>query len=706
MPYANPEDRRAARRRYEQARPNRRSSTRNTSRTARRAEHELTFVGVDGEGVDRPDGTHDYNLLSIGDQSLHHLDGSRLTTDDVFGFLWSCAEPGSTYVGFYIGYDLAQWLRDLPDERAAMLLTEAGQAKRRRTNSHGNPIPYPVRWGRWEFDVLPNLKRFKLRLQGEKGWVYVCDAGPLYQMSLLAAIDPEDWPEGLAVVTPAEFEQVTRGKAERGASVVPRGTPVDPDTIAYNVLENELLSRLMTRTNEGLVGMGVRLTKTQWHGPGQAAQAWLKNTAPDHTGDACRDATGDLGPFEAAQASYFGGWFEIMAHGHVPGETFEYDINSAYPAIIATLPCLLHGTWSHTTGRVRRRADYRLVRADVSGSDPYVGAMPHRRGINVLRPSWTSGWFWEHELTAARRAGLIDRARIYESWTYEPCDCPPPFAPVADLYEHRLRVGKKTPHGRAMRLVYNSAYGKMAQSVGAPMFGNSVYASLITAGCRTKILEAIGTHPEGTAAVVMVATDGVYFTSPHPGLDVDPARLGAWDAATKENLTLFKPGVYWDDKARSAIEGGGRLKLRSRGISAKALSEQVANIDRLFQRFYGHPDSIMWPAITITVPFGVVSPRQALNRGKWHLCGAVEHDKHLIQTSAPHAKRDPRPPEACVDLALLRSSPHANAGHEPSVPYERSFGYDGIRAKALDGDLPIVPEGELNGLLAAWFGVG
>jgi hypothetical protein len=109
-----------------------------------------------------------------------------------------------------------------------------------------------------------------------------------------------------------------------------------------------------------------------------------------------------------------------------------------------------------------------------------------------------------------------------------PCDHEPPLRHLEGLYQPRFGIGKDTPEGKAFKLVYNSVYGKFAQSVGEPVYGNPAYASLITRGCRTRILDAIATHPRRSAAVAMMATGGVYFLTPHPQID---ARRAAWLAA-------------------------------------------------------------------------------------------------------------------------------------------------------------------------------
>src|SRR5208282_5751698 len=114
------------------------------------------------------------------------------------------------------------------------------------------------------------------------------------------------------------------------------------------------------------------------------------------------------------------------------------------------------------------------------------------------RPQSTSGYYWERELAASMRAGLIHTVKVTEGWRYDPCDCESPMRALHDLYQQRRTVGKNSPEGKAYKIVYNSVYGKLAQSIGNPRYANPIYASLITSGCRTMILDAIASHPKGT----------------------------------------------------------------------------------------------------------------------------------------------------------------------------------------------------------------
>jgi hypothetical protein len=644
-----------------------RKPTRNRSRDAKaktRNTGPLEFIGVDGEGVTLADGTHRYVLLGVGDQQIENPDG--LTWEECFEFLWSQFRTGPTaYTGFFLGYDFIQMLRGLREERARMLLTAEGRAKRAPNPAKGKGkrvMPFPVECAGWEFDIL-GTKRLKIRKKGSKRWMYICDTGPFFQKSFLAVIDPREWSD--PVVTQEQYDRLVAGKGKRGTAVL------DDDMRRYNREENAALSTVLGRLDDGLRSLGIELAPGQWFGPGQAASAWLKGRAI--TAEAL-SAVVPAGALEAARASYFGGWFEIMAHGIVPGITYEYDINSAYPYIISTLPCLEHGRWRHNDHDHYERPFITLVHAAVTGSGRHVGSMLHRDDCgNISRPSRTEGWYWLDELRAAVSAGVVDPGYVItESWQYEPSDCPPPLREVRDIYDLRRRVGKKTPLGIACKLVPNSLYGKFAQSVGSPEYGNPVYASLITSGCRRMILDATATHPGGAKSVLMVATDGVYFDSVHPMLPCSP-QLGEWEMDRKQNLCLFKPGVYWDDAARENVARGEAPVFKARGVNARDFGSQLQHVDNLFRTLSADkPRRIDWPAVEFPVSFSMVTALQALQRNDWSLAGTLVNEPTNKQSSDPSLKRS----SWYWDGDLLRSRPNRNDPYEPSRPYEKRFGME------------------------------
>jgi len=694
-------------------------------------EHEhkgvTSFVGIDGEGINTL-GEHRYALLGIGDEYI--TDNSGISWQEAFEFIYAKHRAYEAMCGFFLGYDFNQLFKTLPEQTAWMLLTPKGIELRRPKRSP-NPHPFPVRLDGWEFDML-GMKRLKLRPklcdcpigEGHKlckckkpPWHYVCDSGPFFQQSLLAVIDPSKWKE--PIVSPEEYEIILEGKRRRADA-----TRVDDDMIRYNQLENRVLCRALGALDRGFREIGVVLPPSRWFGPGQAAQTWLRSETVKPT----RKLQGIPDYFmDAARKSYFGGWFEIMAHGIIPGETHEYDINSAYPYIISKLPCLEHGTYSRGEGLPSvAENELCLVRARVwsrsalshhpEKNKQYIGSMLHRGNDgNIWRPTATEGWFWWHELEAAIGAKCVQplprkpRSNLhpicYEWVKYSPCNCFPPMRRVVSLYLRRQAVGKDSPLGKGAKTSYNSMYGKFAQSVGSPVYGNPIYASLITAGCRTMILNAIASHPIGKKDVTMVATDAVYFRTPHPNLPIGEG-LGKWGHKSRRNMCQFKPGVYWDDSARRAISNGSSPHFKARGVNARDFASQISSVDSQFREMVPGKYWTRWPRVEFNISFALTSCSQALARNDWETAGFVDQGT-AVQSSDPHIKRtgvywdndcwrtEPWTPSLTIDYDEMTSHWEIE-----SVPYEKRFGLEDPFSWESRELLGVSPDGNIGDLFS------
>jgi hypothetical protein len=697
---------------------------------------------------------HIYVLLRCGTApAVTNPDG--LDWEESIEYLYSNYRPRDVYVGFFLGYDFTQILKSLPRNKAWQLFSHEGIKKRKWIDAQGVPHYHSVKVvgmrGVWELHMhadrrlairpkickcpgdshLPKAQRKGSHDQAP--WMYVNDAGGFFQTSFLNVINPSKWET--PIVTDEEYELIKTGKEARSSATL------DDDMLRYNALENGVLARVMEVLAEGLRKASVELSKTSWYGPGQAAQAWLRHVNAPKSEDIIKAVPAMF--INLARRSYFGGWFEIMMHGIIPGISYEYDINSAYPAVISKLPCLLHGKYESRTPKTPHEGlpslpdgAIRLVQAHVWGSSQYIGTMLHREiDGSILRPRQTSGVFWQHELQAAMDAGLIDRIACVHWRTYRPCDCPPPLKGMAKLYDERLKVGKNSPQGKGYRLVYNSAYGKFAQSIGDPPYANPIYASLITAGCRTQILRAIATHPEKAKAVAMVATDGVYFRTPHPSLPISK-KLGDWeggectaekcpkrdsgkhDCGEKHRLTLFKPGVYWDDRARQQIAEGKLPVFKARGVNAASFAEVLGDFDQDFKNWNGTmpDDKKDWPARQFKLTFSMVSCKQALFR-EWGEAGKVS-EVFMTHSSYPGEKRTfaeytgvkqaaaSRRVIAGFDGEVYRSRPHygyavpSTSMPFPSKPYDKAQGVASMYENgAMDAEMyGITPDGLVKDL--------
>lgn len=642
------------------------------------------FVGVDSEGIGQGK-DHRAVLLGVGgDRAGQYENTTGLHWSEAFNHLYEQyrQRPHSAYVGFYLGYDFNEWLKSLPETAAWRLLTEKGKASRLvpgGDNKKGRRTHYPVRLDGWEFDMLgfkrltirpmicdckdPNRDSYLECNHRQLPNMYICDAGPFFQMPLIKVIsrdlwknDPDGWP-----ISEEEYETVLAGKQRRASA------ELDDEMRLYNRLENELLARVMNRLAKGFIKAGIRLGNDEWYGPGAAASKWLAMQPVSKRRELIKKVPEWW--LDLCKGSYYGGWFEIFAHGMMRSLSYNYDINNAYPYAISLLPCSECGMWSRGKGELPSgSAKYTLVHATVTTLGDRIGAMPYRTHVgSILRPKRVRGWYWLDEIQAADRAGLVETYSVEEWAMYWPnpkCEHGNrPLKAVEDMYYERLRVGKASAHGLAIKLTNNSGYGKFAQNVGSAPYGNWFYASRITSACRIQILDAIATHPGHKESVLMVATDGICFDSPHPGLPLS-RNLGEWEETEYKGLCLFKPGVYWHNSGKKAM-----VKAKTRGVPAKEFIKYIRELEYQFREWWYHPwrrphacgwstkDEAWeevpgpigtglrlvtvnrWPEIGIPVPFSMTSCKMALNQNQWSKAGIVNRSTVLKQSSDPWMKR-------------------------------------------------------------------
>jgi hypothetical protein len=697
---------------------------------AKRATTVPEFVGVDSEGIGK--GSHHRAvLLGVGDQQYISGDLAKgLQYEEVFEFLYAQYErkPHAAFVGFYLSYDFNQWLKSLPRSAAWELLSKAGKAKRFVGGTAKRRMYYPVHLDKWDIDML-GFKRLSIRPRvcdcyeravkcqhKQKAWMHICDAGSFYQMSFARTCNPEMWkddPEG-PICTQAEWDQLFKGKERRSYA------KLDKEMMEYNVLENILLARCMGRLARGFASIGIRLAKDQWYGPGATAGKWLSSK-----GAIKHRQLYDIMPewFDTiCRKSYYGGWFEIFSHGIIRGKTWNYDINNAYPYATSKLPHICSECrYNRGTGEYKGNSNYVLMYGTLHAANPRIGPVPYRdKNGGILRPAIAKGWYWKHEIDAARRAGLVKRQFTDEWVEFTPCAHKAPLSDIRDLYNLRLEVGKNSAQGLSIKLNNNSCYGKFAQSTGSAPFNNWFYASLITAHCRVQILDAIATHPQQANSVLMVATDGVLFDAPHPRLPVSK-QLGEWDATEYTDVCLFKPGVYWHKEGKEAL-----LKVKSRGVPKKEFMDGIAEVEEYFtaMQYNGYAPGqiyessgnvairLVWPWFKVTVGFRMKSCTQALNERKWDRAGQVQESVEIIQNSDPFNKRrravynlEKRRIDTVIhDLSIMDTETHYYG--EVRYPKQKPMGYgfdgapiDGIleaaetlRAKPAKYDIPINPD--------------
>jgi hypothetical protein len=612
------------------------------------------FVAVDGEGGGKDRiGRQQYKLLRAGDAVLYN-DDQDLTTLECLAFL-SSLETNVIYVAFYFDYDVTMILRHASPKQRERVLHPIKYGLEGRGERRATYI------GEYEVEYMPH-KYFRCRKIGAKKWVEINECGPFFQCSFVKAIT--DWETG----TPEERAMIRVNKLRRSEF-----DTIGPVEIEYNRMECRHLEELMNKFRDVCQGSGYM--PSRWQGPGYLATDMFRQR-----GIPKRKEYGlDVEFQEYANHGYYGGRFELFKIGTVR-DVREYDINSAYPYAMLSLPCLMHGAWNYRKGTPDPGALF-VANVRFGHRDTAVCNLPVRdeKSGTISWPSFGGGWYWSTEIAAALRTGKTYIAEWRDYWQYDKrCDCRP-FDWVKDVYAERKRIGKGTK-GYVLKLGLNSLYGKCAQSIGSAPYANPCWAGLITAHCRAALIDAYSRIDP--RQLVMLATDGIYTICDLPWLDCGE-QLGQWESKLHREMFLVQPGVYFSSEA---IE---RPKTRGAPMALMIEYEQIFRDH--FAHWLRNPPRDMLGLITtfpsvelpLTVFVGMKLAqawRKPFLAGKW--LGTTRKIGFDFRSKREYADHD----ELCVHTFPKRGRPFGM-----SAPYGRAIGAwreEAGELAALLGDQP------------------
>lgn len=515
------------------------------------SKEENIYVGIDGEGQGRE--VHKYLLLGAstksGDRQWWIYEPNGLSTEQCLDFLLELPKNNLKAFSFSFGYDLTKILADIPNEILYLLFRPELRARVGKDAIKG---PRPVIWNGYKL----NLQGTKFTIAKGDRYRVVWDIFKFFQSKFVSAL--KEWKVGNQEL----LDRMAHMKDKRADF-----DKEDPDAVRKYCLEE---CQCMAELAEKLVLAHEKcaLRLKSFYGAGSSASAMLlKMGVRDKIKRAPKEMTGPVA------SAFFGGRFENSVIGRIEGTVYNYDISSAYPYQLCFLPCLLHGTWVHTTkredispDRCRTALVRYSMRANPRISDwaPFPFRTPD--GSICFPTESGGGWVWRDEYLAGERH-WCDNVGFVEAWVYHcECDCQP-FKDIPIYYNERCRIGKEGP-GIVLKLGCNSVYGKLAQSVGKGMFNSWIWAGLITSGCRAQLLDLIGLH-ENRANLLMVATDGIYtrerfdtpaFDKRYPltgkerridrprdtGTSSTGKPLGGWEEkVVDKGVFVARPGIYF-----------------------------------------------------------------------------------------------------------------------------------------------------------------
>jgi hypothetical protein len=529
------------------------------------------FLFLDGEGGNRKDGSHDYMVLCgwseyTGKLILRNDDGSPLRTKQILQWLLSLSARlksegvPHTFVGFGLGYDIAMWLKEMPERPAERLYRPdlVGWVDDKGTPRYSPYGPYSFRQLGSEFSIIESTWGLGARVTKDKRKsIAVWDIWKFFQGSFVTALT--NW----KILSQDDLDRMEAMKKKRSTF---EADEIDQEIIDYCLSECQAGVALMTKLDQTCLGLGFELRR--YDGAGSLAAAMLKAWGVENY----------MAPVPTVMSrpvasAYFGGRFEIAAHGRIKSTVWQYDINSAYPHIIRSLPCLACGKWRRST-EVQSDGIYEVEWK--IGPECRWGPLPHRntRG-EITYPNAGRGWYWGSEVLAALRL-YGSMFNIRQGWSFDRQCSHVPFAEVPNVYKQRQQLGKAAA-GIVLKLGLNSLYGKTAQSVGRPKYANYIWAGMITAGCRAMILDAI--RIAGPDHVLMTATDSILTDKQVYLIGSKEKLLGEWDEATSPNgILIIQPGIT------IAYDENETPTYKSRGLGKSEFARHSGAAETAWQR--------------------------------------------------------------------------------------------------------------------------
>lgn len=563
------------------------------SRPARERERGIQRVldrpklGLDGEGFNVKVWEDPEDLYNENYEERHHYrymsgygtdgqvyrleatDGDWLHTNDILWWLWKITKGYSCW--FFSGkYDWTKIFTDIAisDYEVGSAVWQIYHADQYPDKTPRDPF-IPVEWKGWKIVYIQGTVKIGREFWNkDKGefftiWRIFQDAfrcfGPMSFVDQLRS-----WEVG----TPEEVDEIERMKEKRS-----HFTELTDEVRSYCDHEVKLLAELADKVTGIFADIDIR--PSAWYSTGSAAKCLLRtNRIP---ADPKNDWEGFRGPDRYAGApediitillrSYYGGWFENAETGIFP-ELHSEDFKSAYPATIKTLPCLSHGKWvrEYVPGAVNfghvewEPADDRDLRWA-----PFPWRWPNGR---VYRPYQGEGWYCEAEVRAAQRLPGYTVTEIEWVAFVPECDHQP-FGWVQEVYDKRVAWGGEGK-GLALKYTLNSVYGVFADTLQLDSrYASIVWASMITAGTRAKIVDLMADHGDN---VVSVATDGILSTAPVLAKKTKVLGELNYEGALTD-VFLIQPGLYL------ATEGPDPKKtVRNRGHALKDMRQIEAQL--------------------------------------------------------------------------------------------------------------------------------
>jgi len=440
------------------------------------------FVGVDTE-------THNGDIFLIADSDGNYLDG-MITFEGVAEFLFQ--HEGELIFFYNLSYDAECILKLLPEE----ILRQYKWKKELRFQYKKYKTHY--------------IDRKKLTISKGNHSVSCYDIAQYYDKQPLDVAS-----ESIGISLDQDYLELKKKRSEFSKFYYSRHKREIRTYCIEDCRLTKELSRHWIATFEAVFGF----YPNNWISAGYLAEKVLINN------DIPIPLFNEL-PYtlqELARNSFYGGRFELIKRGYI-GKCYLYDLNSAYPYSLTKLPDITNGRWFESN-KIHHKATlgFFFIESDILDKVKIAPFPFVKKNKTICYPS---GKFRTcvtlDELQMVQGDSNINY-KIIESWQFIPKkNCSYPFKEfIEKQYYKRLELKEeKNPLEKAIKIVLNSIYGKMAQrtnNVIGNLF-NPVIASYITGFTRRQLYDFTKKNKLDDH-VVAYATDSVACQKKIPHLD-------------------------------------------------------------------------------------------------------------------------------------------------------------------------------------------
>lgn len=489
------------------------------------------------------------------------LSSQRLSTREMLEYIIQIGQefPHALHVGYAFKYDANMIIAGL-SERHILKLWKTGTC----TFRFDQDFVWSIRWVPGK--MFSVTKRWGLRKNTRaRTTVTIYDFFSFFGKSFIKATEEILGDE----LTEDDRRVIAHGKAERGK----QGWEDMPEIRHYWEREIVLMRRTFEKFRDVMARAGFLLK--DWYGPGALAN-FINSKYDIRTHLAGVQTTSGLLPdavHEASKHAFSGGRFELFRAGRIRGPIYSVDINSAYPYALTKLPSFAKGRWVHVDGARAQSQDIQLfgfyrIQWKVTGASPLeYRPMPlfwrDNRGL-ISYPPIGHGWYASPEAQIVKG---LPGFEILEGWYWETESEEKPWNFLHEMFQTRMRLGKKNLLSMPFKLGPNSLYGKYAQTVGwdqkkmlPPKSHALPVAGWVTSYCRALLWSIIRQDP---SSVIGVETDSVFTTTDPRTLNITlGSGLGEWDITEYDQIIYMQSGMYH-------TQTDGEWKgVKSRGMNA------------------------------------------------------------------------------------------------------------------------------------------